>query len=39
LLYQSANEQEVEAFIRGMAHSFAVLPGEILDHFREIIKE
>jgi hypothetical protein len=39
LLYKSANEQEVEAFILGMALSLAVLPGDILGRIREIIKE
>jgi hypothetical protein len=37
LLYSSSNEQEVEAFILGMALGLAVLPGEILDRIREII--
>jgi hypothetical protein len=39
LLYKSSNNQEIEAFIFGMALSLAVLPGDILGRIREIIKE
>lgn len=39
LLYKSSNNQEIEAFIYGMALSLAVLPGEIINRIREIIKE
>jgi hypothetical protein len=39
LLYKSTYEKEIEAFIFGMALSLSVLPGDILDRIREIIKE
>lgn len=37
LLFSSDNETEVDAFIFGMALSFAVLPNEIQDKIRQII--
>jgi len=39
LLFSSQNEKELEAFIFGLALGFAVLPGEILDRIREIIRD
>ena len=39
LLFSSEHEKEVEAFIFGMALGLAVLPDEILDRIREIIRD
>lgn len=39
LLFSSNNEKEIESFIFGMAIGLAVLPEEVLNHVRKIIKE
>jgi hypothetical protein len=39
LLFSSQNEEAVQAFLFGMALGLAVLPDEILDRIREIIRE
>jgi len=38
-LISSSNKQEVESFIFGMALSLAVLPEEILNQIRKIIRD
>jgi hypothetical protein len=39
LLFSSQNEEAVQAFLFGMALGLAVLPDEILDRIRKIIRE
>jgi hypothetical protein len=39
LLFSAQKEEAVQAFLFGMAPSLAVLPDEILDRIREIIRD